>query len=316
MRVRAFPTVQLILLTCLLTLPAFAPCAGPMAPARKASGSDPAESSPVKLWVLATDAHRKLILDLSAKDFRVFEDNRQQQITSFSRRATEPLALGLLIETSRSRLYEPDPADWRPYSQMLHKLLRPGDRAFVTSFAEEVATPLAQFTSDPTELDRALQQAFSIPPEGTTGLHDAIYTLSEERFAGEPGRKALVVVSDSPDDYSLHNQLQTLEQVRRAGVTVFTLLPWVDREGQPPFGAVEAAQLFAAETGGLFFQAFNRNMLARELDGIRIALTYSYSIGYTPSDTPRDGKYHSVRIRCARRGVKLYASQGYYAPAS
>jgi VWFA-related protein len=280
------------------------------------NSSASATDAAVKFWVLVTDAHRKLVLNLSASDFQVFEKNRRQQITLFSRRATEPLALGLLIETSRGRLYEPDPAGWRPYSVMLHKLLRPGDRAFVTTFAEDVATPLASYTGDLGELDRALQQAFSAPPTGTVGLYDAIGTLSEERFAGEPARRALIVVSDSPDDYSFHNELQTLERIRRAGVTVFTLLPWVDREGQPPFGAVDAAQLFAAETGGLFFQAFNRKMLARQVDGIRLALTYSYSIGYTPSDTPRDGKFHSVHIKCTRPGVKLYASQGYYAPAS
>jgi Ca-activated chloride channel homolog len=316
MTVRASLTVRLIVLACFLALPVWASGNGQTTRATSASGSDSATGGQVKLWVLATGAHRKLVLDLSAKDFQVFEDNRQQQITSFSRRTTEPLALGLLIETSRSRLYEPDPTGWRPYSEMLHKLLRPGDRAFVTTFAEDVATPLAPFTGDLGELDRALQQAFSAPPKGTTGLYDAIYTLSEERFAGEPARKALLVVSDSPDDYSFHNQLQTLERIRRAGVTVYTLLPWVDREGQPPFGAVEAAQLFAAETGGLFFQAFNRKMLAKQVDGIRIALTYSYALGYTPSDRPRDGKYHSVRIKCVRRGVKLYVSQGYYAPAS
>lgn len=270
----------------------------------------------MKLWVLATDAHRKLVLNLSASDFQIFEENRRQQITSFSRRATEPLALGLLIETSRSRLYEPDPAGWRPYSEMLHKLLRPGDRAFVSTFAEDVATPLASYTGDLAELDRALQEVFTTPTKGITGLYDAIYTLSDERFAGEPGRRALIVVSDSPDNYSFHNQLQTLERVRRAGVTVFTLLPWVDREGQPPFGAVETAQLFAAETGGLFFQAFSRKMLARQIDGVRIALAYSYAIEYTPSGAPRDGKFHPVRVKCTRPGVKLYASQGYYAPAS
>jgi VWFA-related protein len=315
MIVRASLTVRLIVLTCFVIMPAWASGNGQTASATSAPRSDSATGEPVTLWVLATGPHRKLVLDLSSKDFQVFEDNRQQQITSFSRRATEPLALGLLIETSRSRLYEPDPADWRPYSEMLHKLLRPGDRAFVTTFAEDVATPLAPFTGDLGELDRALQQVFSAAPKGTTGLYDAIYTLSQERFAGEPARKALLVVSDSPDDYSFRNELQTLERIRRAGVTVYTLLPWVDREGQPPFGAVEAAQLFAAETGGLFFQAFNRKMLAKQLDGIRIALTYSYAIGYTPSGTPRDGKYHSVRVKCIRRSVKLYVSQGYYAPA-
>jgi VWFA-related protein len=266
----------------------------------------------VKLWVLAEGSRRKLLLDLKAHDFQVFDEGRLQNVAYFSAPSREPLALGLLIETSRSRLYEPDPADWRPYSDLLRKVLRRGDKAFVATFAE-TAELHADFTDNLHTLDGALQQVFTSDPKGITGLYDSIFTLCEERFSGEPGRKLLLVVSDSPDDSSEHNQLQTLERVERTGITVYTVLPWVDRVGQPPFGDVRFAQYFADQTGGLFFLAHSRKMLEAQLDGVRMAIDYSYTLGFIPLRSARDGRYHALRVRCDRPGVKLHASRGYYA---
>jgi len=265
----------------------------------------------VKLWALAEGPRRKLVLNLKAHDFQVFDEGRPQKLAYFSAPSRESLALGLLVETSRSRLYEPDPADWRPYSDLLHKVLRRGDKAFVATFAEK-AELHADFTDNLQALDGALQQVFSSSPKGLTGLYDSIYVLCEERFSGEPGRRVLLVVSDSPDSSSEHTQLQTLERVERTGITVYTVLPWVDRLGQPPFGDVRFAQYFADQTGGLFFLAHSRKMLVGQLDGIRMAIDYSYTLGFIPPHTARDGRYHAIRVRCDRPDVKLHVSRGYY----
>ena len=268
----------------------------------------------VKLWVLAEGHAHKLVLDLAASDFQVTADGRPQPLTYFARRSPEPLALGILIETSLNRTYEPETADWQPYSKLLRKLLRPGDEAFVASFGEN-AQLRGEFTNAFPKLDQALQDAFTEkPPAGNPALYDSIFTICAERFQDQPGRRALVVVSDSPDSSSYHNQLQTLEEIERTEVTAYTLLPWVDRTDQPPFGDISFARLFASETGGQFFMAFNRKTLEKDLDGVAAALIYTYTLGFVPSGEARDGRYHSLRVKCLRPGVKLYASRGYYAP--
>jgi Ca-activated chloride channel family protein len=284
----------------------------PTAPWAAESATATPDDARVKLWVLAEGSRRKLVLDLKANDFQVFDEGRPQQVTYFSAPSREPLALGILIETSRSRLYEPDPADWRPYSDLLHKVLRAGDKAFVATFSEN-AHLHAEFTDNLHTLDGALQEVFTSDSEGITALYDSIFTLCEERFTGEPGRKVLLVISDAPDDSSEHNQLQTLERVERTRVTVYTVLPWVDRVGQPPFGDVRFAQYFADQTGGLFFLANSGKILEAQLDGVRMALDYSYTLGFIPPSAARDGRYHALRVHCVRPGVKLYVSRGYYA---
>ena len=311
MRLKTLRNLRPLIVAVLLATRAPVFAAQEASSGRTAPASGAGGGSMVKLRVLATGRGRKLVLDLDARDFRVFDNARQQRITYFSRHASEPLALGLLIDTSRSRLYEPDPESWQTYSQWLHRLLRPGDRAFVATFAEKAAL-LSALTGDPGQLDTDLRRAFGAPAAGTAGLYDAIYTLSEERFAGEKGRKALIVVSDSPDNYSFHNGLQTLESVQRTGLTVYALLPWVDRVGQPPFASIESAQLFSNQTGGLFFLAFSRKALAKDLDGIRIALAYTYTLGFVPTAAPPDTSYHGIRVKCRRPGVELYVSRGYY----
>src|SRR5579863_256544 len=290
---------------CTAQTSAIAPAAGP---------ADPNSDSIVKLWVLAEAHNRKLVLDLTASDFQVTQDGRPQQVTYFAKRSPEPLALGILIEASLNRTYEPETADWRPYGELLRKLMRPGDQAFVASFTEK-AQLRGQFTDELPKLNQALEDVFTEkPPDDNPALNDSIFTLCSERFQGQPGHRALLVVSDSPDWGSYHNQLQTLEAVERTGVTVFTLLPWVDRTDQPPFGDIKFARLFANETGGQFFMAFDRKTMGKDLNGIAAALAYTYTLGFVPGDVPRDGRYHSVRVKCARAGVKIYAAHGYYAP--
>jgi Ca-activated chloride channel homolog len=279
---------------------------GRSAPAGDAGGA------PVKLWVLAEGRGRHLVLDLKPGDFQVLDDGRPQRLTYFAARTKEPVSLGILIETSRSRLYEPEPVAWQAYSNLLHKVLRPGDQAFVATFAEKTVLQ-SRFTEDFRQLDTALRDAFETLPEGTTTLYDSLYDLCEEPFTGVRGRKALLVVADSADESSYHNQVQTLEKVQRTGVAVYFVLPWVDRTYQPSYGARQAAQLFASETGGLFFIAFGRKALLDDLDGIAAALTYTYTLGYEPSTGARDGRFHPVKVKCARRGVKIDVSEGYYA---
>src|SRR5579863_1523798 len=155
----------------------------------------------VRVRVTALDHHRRLLLNLTRRDFHLFENKREQTIQYFSSRADEPLNLGVLIDDSRDTLDEPDPPDWRLLSQFVHQSIGAGDQAFVASFDESThfRTP---WTTDLRALDDALRESLGRAQDRATALYDAIYTVCEERFSGAVGRKVLVVVSDSLDDFS------------------------------------------------------------------------------------------------------------------
>lgn len=74
----------------------------------------------------------------------------------------------------------------------------------------------------------------------------------------------------------------------------------------------EGAESVAADTGG--FSIRNTNNLA---DGMRNVAQQSrayYLLGYTPTNTRRDGKFRKIEVRVSRPGLSLRARRGYYAP--
>lgn len=270
----------------------------------------------IRLWVMATQKRRHLVQvvqDLTPKDFRVYQDNVLQQITYFEPRPSEPLRLGILIDVSQGRLDEPEQVDWRSISRVLRRLLGPNDRAFVADFGEETSL-LCPWTADFGVLDEALQRVFDSPQTGATALYDAILTLCEERFSSETGRKALVVLGGTPDNFSFHGELEALRFVQRTDTIVYPLLPWVRAENTAMFRNVRFAQVFSAETGGVFSLYTKPREFEQNLEGVGITLTHLYAIGYHPQHEPRDGRYHRIRVKCLRPGVRIITRGGYDAP--
>lgn len=272
----------------------------------------------VRVRVTVLDRHRHLLLNLTQGDFRIFEDKQEQTIRYFSSHTEEPLSLGILIDDSRNTLDEPDAPDWRLLSQFVHQTIGAGDQAFVASFDEStrLRTP---WTKDLGALDDALRESLASTQDRATALYDAIYTVCEERFSGAPGRRVLVVVSDSLDDYSARPELDVLAMAQRTGTIIYPVLPWVEARGEPLFRSTHFAELFADETGGIFFTVVKPRDLEKSLAGIRELANHYYVLGYVPRRAPRAASHaapvHQIKVTCRRRGCKIYARRGYVASA-
>ena len=267
----------------------------------------------VKLWVVAIGKPHSLIVNLTQKDFHIYQDRKEQEIVYFSSGPSEPLRLGVLLDVSQGRPTEiPDALTWQPISRWLRGLLGKDDRAFVATFNDQVSL-LCPWTAKPDEMDDALRRAFGKDPDGPSKLYDAIYEVCEERFSSEPGRKALIVLSDSTDFYSGHSQLEALEMAHRTDTILYPVLPWEGTLTAPLFKNVDFAQVFANDTGGFFYFVVKPEDLEKNLDAIGMFLSHFYEIAYRPDVSP-DGRYHKIKITCKRPGVKLYTREGYYAP--
>ena len=274
------------------------------------------QSGLVKLFVVAIAKPHTLIQNLTRKDFHVYQDKQEQELVRFSYMPHEPLRLGVLLDVSLNRdLDQPDALAAAPISQFLRAVLGKEDRAFVAAFNDEVSF-LCPWTAKPEELDDALRRAFSTEFDGPANLYDAIYTLCEERFSSEPGRKALIVLSDSPDENSSRTDLEALEIAHRSDTIVYPVLPWERTLSAPIFKNVAFAQQFANDTGGFFYFVVKPQDLEKALKGIGIVLGHFYEIAYRPDANPHDGRYHKIKVRCSRPGIKLYTREGYFAPES
>ncbi len=85
---------------------------------------------------------------------------------------------------------------------------------------------------------------------------------------------------------------------------------WIAVDSQRDTGGRDSLTLLASETGGRFFKDANTlEPLLREM--LDMTSRY-YVLGFQPAATKGPGTYHKVRVRVARKGMKLSHRPGYY----
>jgi VWFA-related protein len=272
----------------------------------------------------------KLITDLTRDDFKVFDDNVQQEITSFSQPTDLPLRIGMVLDTSnsiRDRLkFEQDAA----IDFLFNALRRGRDQAFLMTF-DDGPQVIRDFTGDGGELrDTILKQRAG----GGTSLYDAVYTASEmllNKSPLPPGpnpdvRRVLVIISDGDDNSSNHSRGEAVEMAQRAGVIIYaisTSTEWVNAEEEKDpakrinrkFEKGEGDHVLdqlAAETGGRAFFPYWIDDLGQSFLDIGDELRHQYALAYSPTGRTPDGKYHTIRIQVDRKNVIVRARKGYY----
>ena len=165
--------------------------------------------------------HEKLVTDLNKENFKVFDDNVQQEITSFSQPTDLPLRIGMVLDTSnsiRERLkFEQDAA----IDFIFNALRRGKDQAFLMTF-DDGPQIIKDFTGDTGDIrDTILKQRAG----GGTSLYDAVYAASNHLLKNSPlppgpnsdVRRVLVVISDGDDNSSNRSRGESVEMAQRAG---------------------------------------------------------------------------------------------------
>lgn len=278
----------------------------------------------VNLFATVRDG-KKLVADLTRDDFRVFEDGQEQKIEYFTHETKLPITLGVLIDTSIS-VENILSAEKEAASRFLQHVMRKGDLAFVISFDVDVDL-LSDFTEDHGRLERAIESARINAPGTTinpgpfpmqsrgTRFYDAIYLAAGEKLAREFGRKALVILTDAYDAGSQMRLEDALESAQRTDTVVHIILlsdPSFYGWGRNPGGGV--ARKIAEQTGGRVIEVRNEKDLQKAFDQISEELRSQYTLGYYPTNRNRDGKFRKIKIETTRKGMKVLARKGYYAP--
>jgi VWFA-related protein len=264
----------------------------------------------VNVLVTVRDKQGQLVKGLAKDDFKLEEDGRTQPIRYFSPQADQPLMLGLLIDVSGSQ--RTVLADQRRASQQfIDQVLRPQDRAFFVRFDRriELLDNLSQLEIDPKESSAR-----------GTALYDAIISAARG-LADQPGRKALIVLSDGYDTSSSAPLSAAVETAQRADALVYSIR-FLDRDvfafqvpasqgGSPvPREGRKALERIATETGGSYFDLAAAETLEKIYSRIEDELRNQYSLGFTPVN-PRPG-YRKIRVSVKRKGVTVQARDGYF----
>ncbi|HXE76398.1 MAG TPA: VWA domain-containing protein [Candidatus Xenobia bacterium] len=305
-----------------------------------ASGQEPTTSggtlrvdvNVVNIFCTVKNKHGALVTDLAKTDFEVFEDGKKQEIKYFTRETDRPLTLALLVDTSGSQeavlAVEKDSA-----TQFLRQVLRPSDLSLLITFDLSVDL-LQDFTSDADRLEEALRRArinAAGPPPGVQGpfpvkgtigtrLYDAVYLASREKLGQEVGRKAIILISDGEDFGSNVKEEEALEAAQRSDTMIYAIGIADPQLYQMAFGRPyrgdEVLKKLARETGGRAIFPRKISDLPAAFDQIAAELRSQYSLGYTPTNSARDGRYRKLEVKLKRNGLRVQARRGYYAPGS
>ena len=279
----------------------------------------------VSLLATVRDGSRKLVADLAKEDFRVVEDSVEQKVEYFSRETALPITLGMLVDTSISQQAVLG-LEQEAGARFLRRVLREKDLSFVISFDVNVDL-LSDLTPDTGQLERALDRARINSPSAAgpierrgplgTALYDAVYLACREKLARESGRKALVILTDGVDAGSKVTLEQALEIAQRSDTVIYVIgvadPQFYFRQGVG-YGGEGVAKKLAEETGGRAIFVRGEKKLEEAFDEIAEELRTQYTLGYYPSNHSRDGKFRRVKIEANRKGLKVLARKGYYAP--
>jgi VWFA-related protein len=258
------------------------------------------------------DRRGKLITDLKQEQFRVFEDNKPQTITNFSRETGLPLTVALLVDTSgsiRDKLrFEQEAAIEFFYSS----LRRGTDRGLVVTFDSGVDL-LQDYTDDPEILANAVRR---MRAGGGTALYDAMYLAATQKLARQNGRRVMILISDGDDNSSRVSLTETLEASQRNDVVLYTVSTngTTGSRSREQERGDKTLKRFADETGGRMFSPFKLQELAADFQNIGDELRAQYTLAYRPSNGIKDGTFRRIRIDVTDKRYQVRARQGYYAP--
>ncbi|QUV81767.1 VWA domain-containing protein [Chloracidobacterium sp. D] len=271
------------------------------------------DTSLVVLDVAVFDQDNRFVGDLRKENFRVYDEQVEQQIEYFSRDEA-PVSLGFVVDTSGSM--RPRRTKVIEAVKFLARAAKPGDEFFLVDFKNR-AELAEEFTPRPADIEDAVD---NIVWGGGTALLDAIQLSAE--YADKEGknrRKAIVVFSDGDERDSYYDRKQMLKLLQEYQVQVYIVgFPDEDDDGGL-FGrstrkrSIQLIQDIAKETGGRAFFPKTLDELPEIVRTINADLRTQYSIGFVPSQGLQGGGFRRVTVRAedGKRKLVVRTRSGY-----
>ena len=261
----------------------------------------------VQLQVLAVDRGGEPVSDLHPGDFEIRENGEKRPVENLHVSNDVPLVLGIAIDSSVSMGLV-----W----QRLHTVVRrfmagaldADDRAFLVDFDDTIRL-LQPVTGNKPLLAARLNRLLV---HGGTALNDGLL-FSLLQFRSEPGRRALVVVTDGNDEDSRFTAAEVRDFAESMGVPIYFI--GVGRRAPPPI----LVRKLTRRTGGRLFRIqpdLPPSDLAAEMeqvfDRIDTDLRHQHVLTYYSNLAPGEGTEPDVRS--TRRGVTLKSVLPLYGP--
>lgn len=298
--------------------------------------------------VTVKDGSGRPVLELVKGDFRVFEDDVEQEIELFSAEPF-PLSAVLLIDNSL-------PTKVSEHVQKSIAAIAAGmsaaDEAAVLLF-DELTSGETEFITDNDKLFDTLRRlkvgsefsvraggpmtagprVNSMPQPGTVPtnttrsarlpkhIDDAIFAAAQLlRKAPRDRRRIIFLISDGVNG---KNNTYKFEDVSRAllsaGISVYAIgVGDAQFNRGPNLPGVSMANVlarYAYATGGDVFYAGSRESLENLYTQVTEQARLQYTLGYSSKGTDRAKDYHGIEVKVRRGGLNILARQGYFQPS-
>ena len=283
------------------------------------------DSTLVTIPVSVIDREGSYLLNLTNKDFKLYEENSPQEITNFS--ALEvPINVVLMLDTSRSTKFRIEDIQRAAFTFI--EQLRPADRVMVISFDDKIRVQ-SEFTND----RNSLKQTIAKTKTGTgTKLYEVLNKVMSEKLKAIQGRKAIVLFTDGVDTESKYGSgKQSMFDAEKNEVSVYSVqydtMEDVNEilngknqsrklvNSEPTVEEFELATRYlrglANRSGGRVHQAETLTNVNEAFALIAEELRHQYSLGYYPTNEGQPGEFRRVRVEVLPPHQSVRARDGY-----
>src|SRR5579863_291172 len=271
-----------------------------------------AETNIVNVDVQVIDPHGNPIPGIPRDKFRILEDNVPQTLTQYSV-AQAPMTVAMVIEFSAryQSYYSSGWFETLTASYGFVQSLRPDDYVAVIAY-DLRSTILSDFTNDRAKTMDAMS-LLRIPGFSESNMFDALVDTAD-RMTKIEGRKAILLISSGIDTLSKLTYDKTRKALQEAGVPVYCIeMLQIERIlAEPYMGAGQnlgflqgdnELKTFSKETGGQAYFPRFQGELPGVFQGISQALRSQYSLGYSPNNQAKDGKFRKLTVQLVNPGT-------------
>ncbi|HTF36934.1 MAG TPA: VWA domain-containing protein, partial [Blastocatellia bacterium] len=272
----------------------------------------------------------RLYTNLTKKNFTIYEDGVKQETTNFAS-GEGPMTAVLLIENNYrnrrwSNYYDPTFAQeiFQSAATFVRGFVKPDDHVALVTYSMRPKV-VQDFTGDSGRLYQAVVSAYRDTMNfSEANIYDslsfvlmggkAIQLFEEE--AGESqytglqeieGHSAVILVTLGIDTFSRLTYDKAMKIVSRAGVPIFIVRVgnlFFKKYGDnlPPESRMEFLQAqnglntFAKLSGGAYFPMTFESEIPQIMRSIAVLLRGQYSLGYSPTNTRREGKDRKLKV--------------------
>jgi Ca-activated chloride channel family protein len=255
-----------------------------------------------------TGPHHRLMRNLTAENFRIFEDKIEQKVVFFDH-GEIPTSIGILLDVSGSMCLDMAFAKRTVLTLLRHSSHE--NEFFLVTFSDRPEMHL-DFTSSSIEVERRI--AFE-RGAGSTSLYDAIYLALGKMAEARYTRKVIVLITDGMENNSHYTFDEIYEATKQSGVEIYAVdvLNWESEKDDT--ARLNLTKIAMISGGKAYFRRFFYK-LEDVFKEVELELENQYVLGYYSSSN-KDGGWRKIKVEAREKPelsrLAVRAKAGYYA---